>query len=654
MDVKQYERVPAELRALKQWVVRKGKVPYQPTGYPAKPDTPATWCSFEQATTALKGGSYDGVGFVFNHNGIVGVDLDHVVDPVTAQLKPWAQDVVNHLNSYTEYSPSGTGLHIFVKGDIPVDGKKRQIDKVTNEAVEFYKAKRYFTVTGNVYLERPIEECAAELQRVYEKVFPPEQKPAAPRPAPSTASSDTLAVGLERDKVLAELWNGRRNTSDESSNDIALMNKLAYWCDCDGERMVAAFLSSPYATQKDDEHTKKMNRKDYLPRTAAEAINGCARTASQDSAIYQESRRQSAYEDFKDVATPTKKLKVKRMSEITAKRPKHILYPYLPEGKLSIVGGVSGSTKTWFVLYVASVISTGGDFITDMPFTPKRTPGVVIYQTKENDYESDIRPRLDALGANLDNILVIDDKDEDDNGIPLTLSDGRIEEAIKEYNAKMVVFDPLQSYLGDDVDMHRANEVRPILDKIIDIGNRYNCTIVIVSHMSKMTTAAALDRLLGSSDLRNAARSIMIIGSDPEDDKVRVLAHAKNSLGVAGQSIKYHIDTENGGVVIDGFCDYDADEIVQSMKRSGRGKASMSLDGAVSFLSYYLSEKGYAEKSDILDAAKEAGISERTLYNSKKELGVKSLSLGYGVNKKSWWLNEGINESDLQQTREAE
>ena len=202
------------------------------------------------------------------------------------------------------------------------------------------------------------------------------------------------------------------------------------------------------------------------------------------------------------------------------------LYPYLPKGKLCIITGVSGSTKTWLTLYFASIISKAGRFITDDAFT-KREPGTVIYQTKENDYETDIRPRLDALKANLDNILVIDEHDVDGSGAPLSLTDGRIEQAIKEYNAKLLVFDPLQSYLGEDIDMHRANEVRPILDQLIDMANRYSCTVIIVSHMSKMATASALDRILGSSDLRNAARSIIVVESDPNDQNRRVFTHGK-------------------------------------------------------------------------------------------------------------------------------
>lgn len=231
---------------------------------------------------------------------------------------------------------------------------------------------------------------------------------------------------------------------------------------------------------------------------------------------------------------------------------------------------------------------------------------------------------------------MIDDRGTDGNGAPLTLTDGRIEQAIAQYKASFVVFDPFQSYLGDDVDMHRANEVRPVLDRIIDIGSRYNCTFVIICHMSKMTTAGALDRILGSSDLRNAARSILIVGSDPDNPETRVFAHAKSSIGRLGESVKYHIDDARG-VVIDGTCLLDEDEIVQRRKE-GRDKPSVSLDFATAFLSDYIDMVGgYARLDDIKQAAEEAGIGERTLYNAKKELGLERLSLGFDK-KRTWWI----------------
>lgn len=145
--------IPMELKQLPQWVCHKDKKPFNPlTGAMAKAGEPNTWATFEESINALNKGNYDGVGFQFNNNGIVGIDLDKVIDE-KGVLSPEATEIVEMMDSYTEVSPSGKGLHIIVNGDIPADGRRKGF-------LEVYKAKRYFTVTGNVYGEiKPIREA---------------------------------------------------------------------------------------------------------------------------------------------------------------------------------------------------------------------------------------------------------------------------------------------------------------------------------------------------------------------------------------------------------------------------------------------------------------------------------------------------------------
>lgn len=341
--------------------------------------------------------------------------------------------------------------------------------------------------------------------------------------------------------------------------------------------------------------------------------------------------------------TKDTKLKITRMAEVERKMGEYLLYPYFPRGKLTIVGGISGAGKTWFILSVASIISNGAEFITDHPFTPKREPGVVIYQTKENDYETDVRYRLDVLGATLENIVTIDDHDEDGNGAPLSLTDGRIEEAAELLRPAMIIFDPIQSFLGADVEMNKANVVRPILDRLIDLAKRHNCAVVLISHMSKSTMMGALDRLLGSSDFRNAARSIVVIGSDPEDKESRIAAHAKNSLGPPGESIRYHIDGEKG-VVYDGFCDLGADDIVRQGQQQERKKPAVLLMETISMLENLLGANGFATWQQVLDLQKKNNISDGTLTSARKNLKIKSVAIGKPPNRKTWWLMPDVDE----------
>lgn len=164
-----YTNIPYELRELKQWVCanESSKVPMQATCLrPASSTNPDTWASFEDALWAVEHGYYDYLGFVFNDNGIVGIDID---DGYTAAglMTQLATDILGSCNSYTERSKSGRGFHIFVKGDIPFKGKNNLA------GVEMYKTARFFIMTGDAILGRlEMEPDQGALDYIVEKYFP--------------------------------------------------------------------------------------------------------------------------------------------------------------------------------------------------------------------------------------------------------------------------------------------------------------------------------------------------------------------------------------------------------------------------------------------------------------------------------------------------
>ena len=141
-------------------------------------------------------------------------------------------DIISMLDSYTEYSPSGKGLHIFVKGDIPVDGRKKGF-------IEMYKAKRYFTMTGNVYGDKkPINERTEQVMQIFNKYFtnPVSVKSTMEANIKNSyinTGKDYLSIGLAKDAVFKALWDGEYQSekcTSESEADLALMGKLLYWC----------------------------------------------------------------------------------------------------------------------------------------------------------------------------------------------------------------------------------------------------------------------------------------------------------------------------------------------------------------------------------------------------------------------------------------
>ena len=164
-----YDNIPEELKRLKQWVCVAGnsKVPMQANLlYPASSTNPATWATFDEAVAAVRNGWYDYIGFVFNDNGIVGIDIDDGCDS-EGRVTPLVRDIVGKCTSYTELSKSGRGYHIFVKGDIPFKGKNNLA------GVEMYKTARFFIMTGDratTYFY--IKENQAALDYIVEKYFP--------------------------------------------------------------------------------------------------------------------------------------------------------------------------------------------------------------------------------------------------------------------------------------------------------------------------------------------------------------------------------------------------------------------------------------------------------------------------------------------------
>lgn len=172
-----------------------------------------------------------------------------------------------------------------------------------------------------------------------------------------------------------------------------------------------------------------------------------------------------------------KELKIISLSEIKTEEVKWLWYPYIPFGKVTIVQGDPGEGKTTFVLSVIAALTHGEtlpECETGLP------PMNVIYQTAEDGLADTIKPRLEAVGADCSRVQTIDYSQS-----MLTLTDQRLEEAIHSTDAGLLVLDPLQAYLGSGVDMHRANEIRPIMKKLSAVAERTGCAVVLIGHMNK-------------------------------------------------------------------------------------------------------------------------------------------------------------------------
>ena len=305
-------------------------------------------------------------------------------------------------------------------------------------------------------------------------------------------------------------------------------------------------------------------------------------------------------------------LELIRMSDIQPEEVQWLWYPYIPLGKLTVIQGDPGEGKTTFVLAMIAALTKGEALPEREPLDPVN----ILYQTAEDGLADTIRPRLDALGADCSRVLVIDESKRE-----LSLSDERIRQAMEETGAKLLVLDPLQAYLGAEVDMHRANEVRPILKRLGAVAEQMGCAVILIRHLNKMQGQKSGHRGMGSVDFQAAARSVLLVGRTKEDPQLRIVVPDKSSLAPEGESIAFALDPELG-FQWKGYCAYNAEELLGGSTKQVQTKTMQ----AEETLRNLLDKPAPAE--EILRRITAAGISERTLMTAKKNLGVLSEKRG--------------------------
>jgi len=266
----QLENIPKDLKEKSQWVLWKKelpegrnkptKVPYQRNGSKAASTKSSTWTNFSAAVSALKNNSkkYDGIGFCLSEGTPIGIDLDHCRCPAFSGIEiiaPWAKDIINKIDSYTEASPSGRGIHIFAYGDkLPAEGRKKG-------DFEIYKSGRYLTITGNHILGTPkdILNRTDVINTVFHDVFGTDTDRGVLKRVQPTANINVRDV-LEKAFIskngakIQSLYNG--NHSDypsQSEADLALCAHLAFWLSSDAGAIDQTFRTSGLFRPKWDE-----------------------------------------------------------------------------------------------------------------------------------------------------------------------------------------------------------------------------------------------------------------------------------------------------------------------------------------------------------------------------------------------------------------
>ena len=324
-------------------------------------------------------------------------------------------------------------------------------------------------------------------------------------------------------------------------------------------------------------------------------------------------------------------LKLINMEQVEIEKIDWLLYPFIPFGKVTIVQGDPGEGKTTMVLQIIAKLTKGEAVLpsdSDESALEEKTmalePVNVIYQTAEDGLGDTIKPRLLSAGADCSRVMVIDD-----NNQALTMMDARLEEAIIKTKVRLVVLDPIQGFLGAAVDMHRANEIRPLMKRIAVLAEKYHCAIILIGHMNKNSNGKSSYRGLGSIDFQAAARSVLIVGRIKDEPEIRVVCHVKSSLAPEGKSIAFRLDKDTGFEWI-GEYDISADDLLSGDNRGQK------IHAAKEFLKEILAS-GSVAQTKVAEEAESRRIKKKTLWNAKKELEIDSVKIG---NQWFWMLPE--------------
>lgn len=621
---------------------RMTKVPYNlQTGRKAKSDNPDTFCSFNQAIQLVLNGDYDGLG-VGVFNGICGIDIDHCIDE-NGELSDLAKDIVQRANTYTEVSPSGTGLRLFGYAPGYKYDKERYYLKNSGNGTEIYVAgntKRFLTITGNARNDNPVRGVTEALPQIQDKYMLRPQKKATPVERPQIVFDLSDAELIERAKnskngdAFRRLWEGDRSGyPSESEADLALCNMLAFWCAGDTSRMDALFRQS-------GRYREKWEREDYRTDTLQKAVDGCQN--------FYDGHNEDAWEKYlrewtdshkTDVSTSTEQdvLELVSLDQIEETEVEWLFPGRIPKGEVNIFAGEGGTGKTSTVCQIIASISNGTKSILDEDIPEGWShpdKGEVIYFSSEDDFAKVLKGRLRQNGADMKNIKTIETSDERFREVKF--NSPLLEKIIARYRPTLCVFDPLQSFIPPEVNMSARNEMRNCLNALVGLGHKYGTTFIILMHCNKKAGMYGRYRMADSADIWDIARSVFLFGY-ADREGIRYMSNEKNNYGKMAETILFGMN--DGVAKFKGTTEKKDYDFVSEANRDGRKSAPDREEAKDFILEQLLSANDHTVPVNELDElALNIGFSKSTYSRAKtdlkKEGRTKTYGMGYGEAKK--------------------
>ncbi len=353
----------------------------------------------------------------------------------------------------------------------------------------------------------------------------------------------------------------------------------------------------------------------------------------------------------------TGSLTTRRIADIEAKPVSWLWHDRIARGKTTIVAGNPGLGKSQITASIAAVVTTGGRWPVDHT---QCGLGDVLFLTAEDDPADTLRPRLEAAGADLTRVHVVDgvirgytgDGARKDRMFSLEEDLQALEAKLVELgNVAVVVIDPITAYLGN-IDSHKNADVRALLAPLSELAARHNVAIIGVSHLSKAAGTQALMRVNGSLAFVAAARAAYLVTSDPADKTRRLFLPMKNNLGPDSTGLAFRIEgvtvASPAGPLGTSRVTWDSEPVTVTADEAMQTETTTEGNSALAEASDWLCEtlaEGPKPASEIFKLADAEGISKRTLKRAKSELGIKPTKTGMGGGW-SWSLPKGAKSAE--------
>jgi putative DNA primase/helicase len=327
-------------------------------------------------------------------------------------------------------------------------------------------------------------------------------------------------------------------------------------------------------------------------------------------------------------------LRLARLADVQREEVRWRWLHRIPEAKLTLLEGDPGEGKSFLTLAFATAITLGIPLPGDIGEFPPRD--VLLFSAEDGKADT-IRPRLEDMGADLTRVYVVDGcigEDGEKRWPSLKDDIGYIEAVLTSGRFGLVVLDPINAYLGD-TDGNQDTKIRAILGPLADLGERYNAIVLPLRHITKSPRDKAIYRGIGSIGYTGAARSVLLAGRNPDDEGERVVICIKHNLAPESPAIAYDID-RMGLFTWKGESSLTAEQILGASTDEPPG----ALGEAIRFLKEELQDGQPHRSKEILANAAEQGISRRTLFRARDEVGVRAFQ-----SQRQWFWEVRVPES---------